>query len=65
MLWWSACCQYVAINLLNYVFCSSIKFNEISDGEGDLYLGVSKPNVDQFEGLLQDVKIFTKTLQGR
>jgi hypothetical protein len=42
-----------------------VKFNEISDGEGDLYLGVSRPNVDQFEGLLQDVKIFTKTLQER
>jgi hypothetical protein len=42
-----------------------VKFNEISDGEGDLYLGVSRLNVDQFEGLLQDVKIFTKTLQER
>jgi hypothetical protein len=42
-----------------------MKFVEIRDGKGDLYLGVSRPNIDQFEGLLQDVKIFTETLKKR
>lgn len=57
---------FCGISIVQNVFSyRSARFSEIIDDEGDLYLGASAPNVSQFEGVLQDVKIFTKTLLGR
>lgn len=36
--------------------------NRLADGVGSLLVGTLKPGIEAYQGLMQDVRIFTRTL---